>query len=105
MAGIGAGLSAFFASGAGEAATAAVASSAAGYGVSQLTKPKMPNINVPPPPGAAMISQQGQAAAAMTRARQASAGGLQSTITGAGAFGAGAAAGGPTSGAKSLTGQ
>ena len=62
----------------------ALIGSGAGFGLSQLAKPKMPNINVPPPPGAAMIDQAGVAANASERARAAAAGGLASTVTGAG---------------------
>ena len=78
---------------------AAAASSAVGYGVSSLLAPKPPNIAIPPPPGAALIDPAGQQAAADARRRAAAAGGLQSTVTGAGA------PSGPTAGGKQLLGS
>ncbi len=58
---------------------------------------------IPPPPGAAMIDPAGAQAAALIRARQAIAGGLQSTISpGAGSQ---PAYTGATSGGKTLLGQ
>ena len=56
------------------------------------------------PPGAAMIDPEGAQAASQIRARQAVAGGLNSTITGAGNPGA-PASGGATSGGKALLGS
>jgi hypothetical protein len=60
-------------------------------------------VTVPPPPGAAMIDPEGAQAAAMLRARQAVAGGLSSTITGAGSNPG--AFTGATSGGKTLLGS
>jgi hypothetical protein len=65
---------------------------------SKLLAPN-PHINIPPPPGAAMIDPAGATAAAQIRQRQSAAGGLDSTITGAGNAPVGA-----TSGAKTLLG-
>lgn len=77
-----------------------------GYGLSKLTQPGAPHISVPPPPGAAMVDPAGSAAAAAARRRQATAGGLDSTITGAGmAPQAATAASGPTAGGKQLLGS
>jgi hypothetical protein len=89
--------------GAGSAAAGvagALGTAGLGLGLSELARPKMPNINIPPPPGATMIDPAGQQAAANARARAAAAGGLQSTITGAGNAGPV----GATSGSKSLLG-
>ena len=66
-------------------------------------RPKTPNLA--PPPGAAMTDMAGANAAAQMRQRQASAGGLQSTITGAGTQPAPTGATGATAGAKQLLGQ
>jgi hypothetical protein len=60
-------------------------------------------VSIPPPPGAAMIDPAGAQAAAMIRARQAIAGGLQSTVSpGANSQ---PAFTGATSGGKTLLGQ
>lgn len=83
-------------SGIGTAAATAAGTAAAGFGLSELTKPKIPNIQIPAPPGAALIDPAGQAAAASARQRAAASGGLSSTITGAGAPGTGATSGGKT---------
>jgi hypothetical protein len=95
----------FAESAAGAATIGGIASAGIGYGISQLAKPKAPNIAIPPPPGAAMIDPAGAQAAASQRQRAAAAGGLNSTITGAGAAPPGASTSGPTSGAKTLIGQ
>lgn len=102
MGGLGLGtlLTTFFTSSAGEAVGTGIASAAVGEGLNKILSPKMPNITIPPPPGAAMIDPAGSQAAAQTRARQAAAGGISSTITGAGQV----ASQGPTSGAKQLLG-
>lgn len=92
-------IGAFFATDAGAAVGAGLAAGAVGAGVSALTAPKAPHIGIPPPPGAAMISPAGSAAAAGVRRRQAIAGGLDSTITGAGN------APQSTSGGKTLLGE
>jgi hypothetical protein len=60
-------------------------------------------VTVPPPPGAAMIDPEGAEAAAQIRARQAVAGGLNSTVTGAGV--SQPAFSNATSGGKALLGQ
>ena len=94
-------LGSFFSSSAGSAVLTGVGTAAAGAGISSLLAPKS-RINVPPPPGAAMIDPAGSNAAAMARQRQAVAGGLDSTISpGANSAGAYASA---TSGGKSLLG-
>src|SRR5271167_4688174 len=94
------GIGTFASSSAGSALIAGVGSAAAGAGLNAALAHKG-GITIPPPPGAAMIDPAGASAAASIRQRQATAGGLQSTITGAGA----PPSGGPTSGAKGLLGQ
>ena len=78
------------------------AGSIAGAGASALLGGRR-GITVPPPPGAAMIDPEGAEAAAQIRARQAVAGGLSSTVTGAGA--SQPAFTSATGGGKSLLGQ
>lgn len=97
-------LATFFTSTAGEAVAASTAAAVVGAGASKLLAPSMPKIGIPPPPGATMIDPAGQAGAADQRRRAAAAGGLQSTITGAGAQPASPASG-PTAGGKSLLGS
>jgi type IV secretion system protein TrbL len=64
-------------------------------------------VTVPPPPGAAQVDPEGAQAAAQIRARQAIAGGLQSTNNPAANSqqGYAAATSGPTSGGKTALGQ
>ena len=93
-------LATFFASGPGEAIAGGAATAAVGAGTAALLAPH-PHINIPPPPGAAMIDPAGAMAAAQIRQRQAVAGGLESTVTGAGFQ----PTVGATSGGKSLLGQ
>ncbi len=62
----------------GTAALTAGASGVAGSAASALLS-RRGGINIPPPPGAAMIDPAGATAAAQIRARQAAAGGLAST--------------------------
>ncbi|MGO8854406.1 MAG: hypothetical protein ACLQO1_01660 [Steroidobacteraceae bacterium] len=94
-------------SGAAASAATAVATSAVGAGINAALAPKG-GVTIPPPPGTAMVDPKGQQAAAMLRQRQAIAGGLAGTITGAGTGPAAAAApviGNATSGSKGLLGQ
>lgn len=86
----------------GNAVKAALVGGAVNSGT-QLLMGGRKGITVPPPPGAAMIDPEGAQAAAQLRARQAVAGGLGSTITGAGANPPAFAT--ATSGGKSLLGQ
>lgn len=86
----------------GNAVKTALVGSAVNSGA-QLLAGGRRGVAVPPPPGAAIIDQQGAQAAAMLRARQAVAGGLGSTVTGAGQ--SQPAFSNATSGGKSLLGQ
>ena len=92
-------IAAFFATPAGVAIGAGAATAGVGALASSVLAPH-PSINIPPPPGAAMIDPAGAAAAAQIRQRQSIAGGLDSTVTGAGQPAVGA-----TSGGKALLGQ
>jgi hypothetical protein len=83
-----------------------LAGSAMSFGLNAAFGAKRGGVNVPPPPGAVMIDPEGAQAAAQLRQRQAVAGGLNSTITPAGAGPGGTAAfSSATSGGKSLLGQ
>ncbi len=91
----------FFASGPGEAVLAGAGSAAAGTIATKLLAPHS-GISIPPPPGAAIIDPAGANAAASERRRAAVAGGLSSTVSGAGNQ---PGATGPTSGGKGLLGS
>jgi hypothetical protein len=82
--GIGAAISTFFESSAGEAAAAGAASGAIGAGVSALTRPKAPVIPPTPVIPQAQVDQEAQAAEDTQRRQQAIAGGLNSTVGTAG---------------------
>lgn len=84
----------------GNAVKSSLAGSVASFGLQKVFGPGSRGVNIPPPPGAAMIDPEGAQAAAQLRQRQASAGGLNSTITGAGLAPTSATAGG-----KQLLGQ
>lgn len=87
----------------GNAVKTALVGGAVNTGLTAALGGRRGGVNVPPPPGAAMVDPEGAQAAAMIRARQAVAGGLGSTVTGAGASqGAFESA---TAGGKSLLGQ
>jgi len=68
----------------GNAVKSALVGGAVNLGTTTLMGGRRGGVTVPPPPGAAMIDPEGAQAAAQIRQRQASAGGLNSTITGAG---------------------
>jgi hypothetical protein len=89
----------------GNAVKASLAGSVASFGLNKVFGPGSGRVNIPPPPGAAMIDPEGAQAAAQMRARQAAAGGLNSTVTGAGVGPAATASFSATSGGKQLLGE
>jgi hypothetical protein len=87
----------------GNAVKTALVGGAVNEGINVIAGGRRGGVTIPPPPGAAMVDPEGAQAAAMLRARQAVAGGLGSTVTGAGTNQGGFTS--ATSGGKGLLGQ
>jgi hypothetical protein len=87
----------------GNAVKSALVGSATNTALQAALGGRRGGVTVPPPPGAAMLDPEGAQAAAQLRARQAVAGGLNSTITGAGTNPGSFTS--VTSGSKGLLGQ